>query len=342
MIAKMSKYAFVLYAAQSDDFIGRLRELGLVDITTTGWEPSEEDRQLMLDIEGCARAAEFLKTFRADAGRFDAQAAPFASGEEAYARYAAAQREAAALQAEIGRLEKAAEELRPWGAFDPARVGALAADGVVLRYFSTQRNLFDKNAAGWSAQYALAEIGRSDATVWFVVVAAPGEEIPLDAQEMKAPGMDIREAERRIAEARAGLARLDAEFSRVAVSERLLAGYAASLRERLQGARVKATAHAEAEGRLVVMEGWAEKETSDRVDALLEAYPGVVYLKGDPEPGDDTPVKLKNNRFARVFELVGDMYARPKYGTMDLTPFFAPSTCFSSASASTTPATAPS
>ena len=324
MIAKMSKYAFVLYAAQSDDFIGRLRELGLVDITTTGWEPSEEDRQLMLDIEGCARAAEFLKTFRADAGRFDAQAAPFASGEEAYARYAAAQREAAALQAEIGRLEKAAEELRPWGAFDPARVGALAADGVVLRYFSTQRNLFDKNAAGWSAQYALAEIGRSDATVWFVVVAAPGEEIPLDAQEMKAPGMDIREAERRIAEARAGLARFDAEFSRVAVSERLLAGYAASLRERLQGARVKATAHAEAEGRLVVMEGWAEKETSDRVDALLEAYPGVVYLKGDPEPGDDTPVKLKNNRFARVFELVGDMYARPKYGTMDLTPFFAP------------------
>ena len=324
MIAKMSKYAFVLYAAQSDDFIGRLRELGLVDITTTGWEPSEEDRQLMLDIEGCARAAEFLKTFRADAGRFDAQAAPFASGEEAYARYAAAQREAAALQAEIGRLEKAAEELRPWGAFDPARVGALAADGVVLRYFSTQRNLFDKNAAGWSAQYALAEIGRSDAAVWFVVVAAPGEEIPLDAQEMKAPGMDIREAERRIAEARAGLARLDAEFSRVAVSERLLAGYAASLRERLQGARVKATAHAEAEGRLVVMEGWAEKETSDRVDALLEAYPGVVYLKGDPEPGDDTPVKLTNNRFARVCELVGDMYARPKYGTMDLTPFFAP------------------
>ena len=52
MIAKMSKYAFVLYAAQSDDFIWRLRALGLVDITTTGWESSAEDRQLMLDIEG--------------------------------------------------------------------------------------------------------------------------------------------------------------------------------------------------------------------------------------------------------------------------------------------------
>ena len=323
MIARMSKYNFVLFAAQSEDFVEKLRGLGLVDITTAGWEPSEEDRQLLLDIESLAKAAEFLKNFRAGE-RCDAAAAPFASGEEAYARYAAAQREAAALQAEIGRLEKAAEELRPWGAFDPARVGALAADGVVLRYFSTQRNLFDKNAAGWSAQYALAEIGRSDATVWFVVVAAPGEEIPLDAQEMKAPGMDIREAERRIAEARAGLARLDAEFSRVAASEKLLAEHACSLKERLQGVQVTATAQEAADGTLVVMEGWAEKETSGKVDALLEEYPNVVYLKSDPTPEDETPVKLKNGWFARNFELVGDMYARPKYGTMDLTPFFAP------------------
>ena len=88
--------------------------------------------------------------------------------------------------------------------------------------------------------------------------------------------------------------------------------------------RVKATAQQAADGTLVVMEGWAEKETSDKVDALLEQYPNVVYLKGDPTPEDDTPVKLKNNWFARIFELVGDMYARPKYGTMDLTPFFAP------------------
>ena len=110
----------------------------------------------------------------------------------------------------------------------------------------------------------------------------------------------------------------------MAASEKLLAAHAAQLKERLQGVRVKATAQQAADGTLVVMEGWAEKETSDKVDALLEAYPNVVYLKGDPTPEDDTPVKLKNNRFARVFELVGDMYARPKYGTMDLTPFFAP------------------
>ena len=44
MIARMSKYNFVLFAAQSEDFVEKLRGLGLVDITTAGWEPSEEDR----------------------------------------------------------------------------------------------------------------------------------------------------------------------------------------------------------------------------------------------------------------------------------------------------------
>ena len=323
MIARMSKYNFVLYAAQSEDFIEKLRGLGLVDITTTGWEPSEEDRQLLLDIEGHAKAVEFLNTLRAE-GRCKADAEPFASGREAYEHYTAAHQQAAALHAEIGRLEKAAEELRPWGAFDVERTKKLAAQGIVLRYFFTQRNTFDKMLGEWSECYTISEVSRTDAAVWFVVVAKPGEEVTLDAQEMKTPTMDVREAERRIAEAEKKLRALDAEFSRVAASEKLLAEHACSLKERLQDVQVTATAQEAADGTLVVMEGWAEKETSGKVDALLEEYPNVVYLKSDPTPEDETPVKLKNGWFARNFELVGDMYARPKYGTMDLTPFFAP------------------
>ncbi len=96
------------------------------------------------------------------------------------------------------------------------------------------------------------------------------------------------------------------------------------LKERLQEMQVTSTATAAADGSLLILEGWAETETSARVDALLEEYPNVIYLKSDPTPEDDTPVKLKNGWFARVFEMVGDMYARPKYGTIDLTPFFAP------------------
>lgn len=324
MIARMSKYDLVLYAAQREDFIERLRELGLVDITTRGWEPSEEDRQLLLDIEGCAKAVEFLKEFRADASHDGLRGEPFATGRETYEHYAAAQREATAIRAEITRLEKTADELRPWGAFDVSQTERLAAQGVVLRYFSAPRGVFDKLQGEWSQQWTLTEISRSASTVWFVVVTAPGEELSLDAQEMKTPQMDIREAERRIAAEREKLGALDAEFARVAASEALLRSYAAKLKERLQGIRVVASAGKEADGRLLILEGWAETETSSKVDTLLESYPNVVWIKSDPTPEDDTPVKLKNNRFARIFEMVGDLYARPKYGTVDMTPFFAP------------------
>ena len=123
---------------------------------------------------------------------------------------------------------------------------------------------------------------------------------------------------------RAKLDALDAGFARAAASADLIAAHVAALKERLQGVQVEATARQAADGTLVIMEGWAETESSGKVDALLKEYPNVVFLKSDPTPEDNTPVKLKNGWFTRIFELVGDMYARPRYGTLDLTPFFAP------------------
>ena len=68
---------------------------------------------------------------------------------------------------------------------------------------------------------------------------------------------------------------------------------------------------AEAEGSLTVMEAWAEEENEAQVDAMLDAEPGVYYIKEKPTPEDNTPVKLKNRWFASVFELIGSMYALP-------------------------------
>lgn len=324
MIAKMSKYNFVLLAAQSEDFIARLRELGLVDITTTGWEPSEEERELILDIEALQKAEETLDRWQADKEHAELKGEPYTTGAAALEAYQQTQQRAAALTTELGRLEKTADELRPWGAFDAKRTAALAEQGIVLHYLSTAASTFDAELSTWQEQYTLQEISRTASTVWFVVVTKPGEELSIDALEMKSPTIDITEAERRIQKTEAELKGLDAEYARLAASKGVMRHYAATLKEKLQGSKITQTATREADGLLVVMEGWAESTTSVEVDKLLEEYPNVVYLKGDPTPEDDTPVKLQNNRFARIFEMVGDMYARPKYGTLDLTPFFAP------------------
>ncbi len=323
MIARMSKYDFILYAGRSDDFLERLRELGLVDVTCTGWEPSEGDRLLIASIEGRTKALDALQRFR-DSERFDAAAAPFATGEEAYERYTQAAQERTALRTEIGQTEKAAEEARPWGDFSAETLQRLAGRGIVLRFFIAQRGVFEKSREAWNAQAPVEVIRQSDSMIWFVAVSHEGAELSFDAQEVKAPAMTARAAEAKVAALAERLRATDAEMSRAAVSASLIERDRNRLREQLQGLKATASAETAADGTLLVMEGWAESETSDKVDALLDEYPDVLYLKSDPAPEDETPVKLKNNRFARIFEMVGDMYARPKYGTIDLTPFFAP------------------
>ncbi len=334
MIVRMSRYDFVLLAAQSDDFIARLRELGLVDITTTGWEPQEQDRQLVTDIDHYRKAVESLKAFAtteeygfAVVGNESStlvEPQPYTSGREAYEAYTDLRQQKSAVQGEIARLEKFAEELKPWGEFDGNAREALAQQGVVLRYYVAQSSTYDAHAAEWGADLTIVEIGRDASSVYFVVVTSPGAEVIIDAQEIKAPTMDSRAALAEADKCREELKAINVTLSICAASVDAIEHELDSLTQQLQNVKIHGTATEAADGKLVVLEGWAEEDKSQQVDKLLEEYSGVVYLKRNPTPEDDTPVKLKNNRFARLFELIGAMYALPKYGTMDLTPFFAP------------------
>ena len=320
MISKMTKYDFVLYAGQSEDFIERLRELGLVDITTTGWEPQEDDRQLITDIEARLKAKDALEAFRASES-FIAEAQ---KTTRVFETYTAAMQQIAELRSEAARMGKIAGEWSAWGDFSVETVKKLTSQGVVLRFFTTQQSTFESNAEAWNEVYNISVINEQAGQVYFVVITEPDQEVVLDAMEAKLPQCDARKAEAEVAALEAKIAEFDGLLSQCAVSADEIDAEVVTLKERLQGVKIEATAEREADGLLMVMEGWAEAETADKVDALLEEYPNVVYIKSDPTPEDDTPVKLKNNRFARLFEMIGGLYALPKYGTLDMTPFFAP------------------
>ncbi len=322
MIVKMIRYDFVLYSGEHERFLERLQELGLVDVTVTGWEPSEADLRLIADAEAKTKAVEALRTKLSEEDFKSGE--PYATGEEAFAAYAAATTEAAALRGEIARYAKSAEELLPWGEFSAATIAKMAEQGVVLRYFNCNTNAYNENEKAWSENYTLAKISEQSGQTYFVVVATPEAEIEIDAEEVKAPTMNYREAEALVAEKTAALAATDEVVARAAATIEKVEAEAAEAREKLHLAKVVASGEKVADDKLVVMEGWAEEETAEKVDAMLEEYPNMIYLKRKPTEEDETPVKLKNNRFARLFELIGGMYALPKYGTLDLTPFFGP------------------
>lgn len=324
MIVKMLRYDLVLLKQQSEDFIERLRELGLVDITTTGWEPQEKDRLLLVEIDQYQKALDQLEAFAQSEDCVKDGVKPYESAEQAMEAYQKLTQHKASLVAEVARLEKLSEEVAPWGEFDAQMYSKLQSRGVQLRYFVTQTSTYDSSVAEWSQKNPVVEISRTTSSVYFVIVTVDQSALELDAQEIKAPAFDAKGAKAEAQKCEAELKSLSAEFSRVAASMDLLQAKLCTLKSMLQSAKIEGASEQAADGALVVMEAWAEKERAAEVEAMLDDYADVVYLKREPVEEDDTPVKLQNNRFARLFELIGGMYALPKYGTLDLTPFFAP------------------
>ena len=321
MISKMIRYDIVLYAGEQERFVETLRELGLVDITTTGWEPSEADRSVLFEIEARTKAVEFLSAF-AKSKAFNANAMPYASGEEAYECFTVAREERQQFQQEEARLRKLADDVAPWGKFSAQDIERLAGRGVNVRLFVAQAAAFDRFVAEAVEGVTISEIARTQSGIHFAVVTMGDVQYVVDGQEVRLPDMDSAQLRAKADELVARDEALNEVFSRAALSTALIASEGGKLKEQLQGLKVGATAQREADGSLILLEGWAEAETADRVDALLKEYPYLVYERRDATMDDDAPVKLKNNKFARLFELIGSMYALPKYGTMDLTGIF--------------------
>ena len=322
MIVKMMKYNIVLFSAERERFIERLRELGMVDITTSGWEPTEADRELISAIDSRAKALTSLEQF-ATGDDYVAGAKAIEAGK-AFEAYQSAVATIATTKAENGRLQKVLEEWLPWGDFDCSTLAKLAESGVVLRYFTTPLSTFEKSSAEWGENFNIAVVSEADSLVRFVVIGNGSEEIAIDAQEQKAPTMSNAELKALIENNDATIKEQNAVISAAADAKGEIEAELSALKVAMQDLRIEATADKAAEGLLLVMEGWAEKENAEKVDEALNDYPSVVYIKEEPTEEDETPVKLKNNRFARLFEMIGGLYALPKYGTLDMTPFFAP------------------
>ena len=322
MIVKMNKYSFVVLTSKRDEFLGRLQQLGLVDVTTAGWEPSENDRRVMLDADRYKAAVAKLETLAKDPRYAGGKA--YENGDEAFDRYTAAEEAVGALQAEIARLQKYASEAEPWGEFDAEVIKNLREQGVVLHFFVAQTGDYDRNVEEWSKEYTVERVSDYEGQSYFVVVTRPGEEVMIDAQELKPLTMTAGEASAEVEKLSAEVESWDKVYANAVASVELIDKARGQISEQLDFSRVARSGKAEAEGSLTVMEAWAEEENEAQVDAMLDAEPGLYYIKEKPTPEDNTPVKLKNRWFASIFELIGSMYALPKYGTIDLTPLFAP------------------
>ncbi len=70
-------------------------------------------------------------------------------------------------------------------------------------------------------------------------------------------------------------------------------------------------------------EAWVSVQDVKALEPVLKKY-GCAYELSDPAPGDNVPIKLRNNKLTSPLNMVTEMYSLPSYDGIDPNPLIMP------------------
>lgn len=331
MIEKMRKLTFLVYHKEYDRFLRDLQTLGVMHIQKSGDQTLAEPETLRTLRRQKADVTQVLAQLQALSGAFldEVPAGNAGVGEsietsqamKLVRRAQEIQTTLTALSPRILSLENDAKVLRPWGTIDRALLEKLHEAGVQERY----RIASVKRFAEKFPDYAGLEVSRDNKFVYFLSFDIEGQEKePLPAQSLKLPLRSLEDVERDIAELKAKKENLEFELRKMAEDN---LGDIIALQTEIDSAiaREEATLKTQsaAGNFVVVMEGWFPVREEPAISGFL-AKEQAYYEMRDPVATDDVPIRLRNNRFNRMFERLTKMYGFPCYNEWDPTPIVAP------------------
>ena len=293
MITQMKKYTFLVFHRDYEPFLEQLRELGVVHIPQKAAGLIEDDEQLQAALQHEDELRRLLK-----------QGAPdqlIAERNEVNERIAAAQ--------------EAAKQAAVWGDFDAKRIESLKEAGYTLHFYECPTKAFREewgikvNEAGGKTYFVGINSENSDYSEY--------SELPLPEKSEAAWLQEVEHLKGLLAAANA---RIEAwqKANKEQLEKELV-----EARQQIDWQRVTLSTDKVAEGALCLFEGFCPIDKEAELNAML-AEAQVYYEETDPEKEDATPIKLRNNRFTKLFEPLTGMYGWPNYNEFDPTPILAP------------------
>ena len=303
----MTKYDFILMSGDADAFLEKLQSVGVVDITRSLKPIDEQSEKLSVRAEVYRNALSALKAVKkAD----DPGQKPTDFAVEVMQTV----REKDTLEAQLPQLRKDADELFPWGQFDAKSFDKLKENGLKLHFYKAKA--IDPE---WKEQYALSEISNIGGYSYFVVVS-DSDDYDFPLKELPAPEKDYAAIQQQIAEVEAQVKQKEQRLAQLKWHEPVIQAELDKTLSKLDLHLAHASGAKAAEDYITVFEGFAPAENEPALHDMLEKE-SVLYLVDKAKVDDDPPIKLKNNKFVSKFELLTDMYGRPKYDEFDPTIF---------------------
>lgn len=222
---------------------------------------------------------------------------------------------------QIASLEKDGQIYAPWGDFPEDRIKGLQNAGWDLRFFTVPDR---KYVPEWEEKYNAFIINEEKGQKYFITLMPTDAAERPDADKVQFPQMSVAEIRQRVKELEKEKERVSEHLNSVAsLSVDYLKNLRLQINEDADLLKVKDAAQELLNDKVIALEGWVPEGIAAETDKWL-ADKGVAYELEKPEQQDNPPILLKNNKFARLFEFIGELYSLPNYREIDLTPFFAP------------------
>jgi V/A-type H+/Na+-transporting ATPase subunit I len=317
MVVPMKKYSILIHHKDYQRFLSELQELGVVDVTDKGVEPDAETTADILKVQQIEKVIKFLKLKETPETPVDTDM----QADDILETIVDLQTEYESIKQKINVLEKAYRGLKPWGEYSVEMLKRLENAGIHVRFFVISDKKFNTE---WEQEFNLEVISRAEGQVFFVIVQREGEEIEIEAEEVKAHDRSANEVSDEKKQLQQRMEEIEQYYQQHAKAFLpKLEALGRTTDNKISFKRVIQNTDKEAEDHLMIIEGWVPKMKREAVDSFLNKQE-VFFIAENPVKGEKVPVLLKNDRFSKLFEPISKLYALPAYAELDLTPFFAP------------------
>ena len=317
MIVKMHKYSFFIFYKEYDDFLESIRQLGVLHVKEKEKTASKEYKGKLGLIKGMEDTINFLES------RDIVESGIVNDDEttEIINNINVLQNMLEAFEKELEETKKSCQKAEIWGDFSPEIIRALKEENILLRFFSTSKKNYSELV---KTDLPLELILDQGNLVRFMLFQRGEEDIVINAEEITLPDLPASRIKNKIEETEKAIEEVHKNLDTYAEnSVSKLKKCKQEMTDSLNLENVMSNTGIEADENLMVLEGWIPDSQKVKVDFFLEEE-GIVFLREKASSKDKVPILLKNNRFSKLFEPIGNMFSLPDYSELDLTIFFAP------------------
>lgn len=326
MIVKMSKYAFLVYHKEYEDFLLKLRDLGVVHIQGNNSMQDNAEAQLLLQqrkrIDDALKVLAAINDAQENVTPIEGRRITKEEGFRILDTMDELLQKQHELQTTLSAIEKDLEYFSTiWGDFSYSLLDKIKKSGYAVRFYSCPIGEYREE---WEEKYNIVLINTVQSVNYFVLIAPGTQPIELPVEQVNLPENDVQTLTVQQEKLSFELAQTTEALQKIAKEEyNSLIEVDKQLQDEFNFSHAITQTSVELENKLMLLEGWVPTKISADMEQVLDKE-GYFFRKLNIEENDQVPIKLRNNSFARLYEPICRMFSLPNYREFDPTPFFAP------------------